>query len=627
MGPIRFLSILTLALALGRSARAQSADCVVPPPWGLPGASWSPRAPGPGIPKATLWDNGPYITQFDVGASGADVSEVEPSLITFGLGHQFSLGNRVADDFQVQSGQTWNLSALRWVAYQTGAPTSGTITGIYTEYTQGSPNGPVIAGDTNTNQLVSSTWTGVYRVSSSTLTNTQRALIEVTAAIPAGLSALGPGNYWLRVMCDGTLASGPWAPVTVPWDANDNGHQELGLGNGFQPNTAGIGSAPADHVFRLDGSDGGIFVGPSVYCTALTNSCGAQPVIAGPSLMADPFAGSGSYPVTCGIVPGGPLVAILIYTSNGSLPNPASGPFGFLCITPGPGLIRVPISYTLLAPGGCVGSYVFNFGGYLFDNPLGDPSLVPGITLDLQAWYRDPASPGAARLSNAMSLGLGTPPPAPSSITFSPNAGGEGTLLAVNGQGFDSNPANLGVLLADGFGFADVSASTPVSLSATVFAVGQVHQGPITVVHGVGTTLPNNVVTLVLTSTASQIRMILGGVSTSSAASYGLAPASNNTVSQTFGTPLPGQISLPMAGLSGDQMDIQLAFRQGTTTQIFKLHVDFSAIPGDAERAAHVAAQLDENFGDQGLSATAAGTSVRITMAGSTYGGIVVKGS
>jgi hypothetical protein len=31
----------------------------------------------------------------------------------------------------------------------------------------------------------------------------------------------------------------------------------------------------------------------------------------------------------------------------------------------------------------------------------GDPSLVPGATVDLQAWYRDPADAGGADLTNA----------------------------------------------------------------------------------------------------------------------------------------------------------------------------------------------------------------------------------
>jgi hypothetical protein len=145
-------------------------------------------------------------------------------------------------------------------------------------------------------------------------------------------------------------------------------------------------------------------VGPTVYCTAKTSSCGSAPTIAGPSAMASLSAGSGSFDVTCGPVPGGASTSILFYSTGGPVLYPIQATLGFLCVTPGAQLFRVPgISLPVGAP--CAAQYTYDFGNHLATQTL-DPNLVAGTYVDMQAWYRDPANPGASNFSNAMWFGL-----------------------------------------------------------------------------------------------------------------------------------------------------------------------------------------------------------------------------
>ncbi len=219
------------------------------------------------------------------------------------------------------------------------------------------------------------------------------------------------------------------------------------------------------------------------------------------------------------------------------------------------------------------------------------------------------------------------PPPTINNDGVTPTSGGEGTLLTVNGAGFGNQPLDLKVLLASGLGFADVQSATGNQLTAVVYAVGTTGSGPITVIRGTGSSLPNQGSNVAgISSNATQLRMILGGAGANSAQSYTLSPPSNNTVSAKTGNPMPGTISLPMAGLSGGDMSFRLSFKVGSTFRSFEGTIDFTGIPTTTQMAEHLADHMNKSFGPQGVAASASGTTVRISMAGATYGGIVVKG-
>ena len=116
----------------------------------------------------------------------------------------------MADDFTV-GGQGWSVESLSFFAYQTGAASTYTFTGV---------NWSIIAGDVNTGTVATSgsvapTNGGLqgYRVGQSALADRQRAIFRLDVDIPDIL--LVPGNYWLRWRVAGTLASGPWQPPTA----------------------------------------------------------------------------------------------------------------------------------------------------------------------------------------------------------------------------------------------------------------------------------------------------------------------------------------------------------------------------------------------------------------------------
>ena len=172
-------------------------------------------------PQDVLYDNGPLVNCAGCGAGGADESVLQSTTLlmsTLGFGHQFTVGNRIADDFTISDPDGWNIDQITFFGYQTNAPTNPSpITGVYYQIWDGPPNDPgssVIFGDTGTNRLTNSTWANMYRVSETTQGTTGRAIFANVASAGVTLPA---GTYWLDWMTDGSASySGPWAPpITI----------------------------------------------------------------------------------------------------------------------------------------------------------------------------------------------------------------------------------------------------------------------------------------------------------------------------------------------------------------------------------------------------------------------------
>jgi hypothetical protein len=112
---------------------------------------------------------GPYITQTGVGAGGANVSELYTTFTygsmgynVYGYGMQASVNLRVADDFIAPEITTVNL--IQWLTYQTGAATTGTITGCNFNVWITNPKGQLPGGQWATgpaNAWIANSWTGV----------------------------------------------------------------------------------------------------------------------------------------------------------------------------------------------------------------------------------------------------------------------------------------------------------------------------------------------------------------------------------------------------------------------------------------------------------------------------------
>lgn len=211
---------LILVLAIPAYS-AQSRDDVVAPEGAAnvaPGAAVSLVPEGVGV----LYDNGPLVNSVGTGSGGADESVLQTTSLgmnTIGFGHQVLNGNRMADDFVIADPDGWHIDEIIFYAYQTGSPTTSTITAVNLRIWDGPPNagGAVIWGDTTTNVLTSTTFSNVFRVTETTGGAADRPIMENRVLVDADFPA---GTYWLDWQADGSLASGPWAPpVTITGQA------------------------------------------------------------------------------------------------------------------------------------------------------------------------------------------------------------------------------------------------------------------------------------------------------------------------------------------------------------------------------------------------------------------------
>jgi subtilisin-like proprotein convertase family protein len=211
-----------------------------------------------------LFDNGSVVNFPGGGPGGADDSRLEDTTLQdniFGFGHAIATGFRMADDFTIPAGQSWQIDTITFFAYQTGSTTTSTINDIRVQIWDGPPNGggTVIFGDLATNRFASSAWSNAYRTLESAPGNTQRPIMEVVATIN---TVLGEGTYWIDWQEGGTLASGPWAPpISIA------GQGPTGDALQFNPTPApgawaaaidsGVGANPKGMPFVVEGTASG----------------------------------------------------------------------------------------------------------------------------------------------------------------------------------------------------------------------------------------------------------------------------------------------------------------------------------------------------------------------------------
>jgi hypothetical protein len=168
-------------------------------------------------PKAVLWDNGPFITQYGTGAGGADESLVEPPDINHGWGCYWVSDLRLSDDFDVPAGETWEITSITVFGYQTFGGPPSTITETYIEIFDGPPEtGTSVWGDLFTDVLTTTAWTNVYRVQPPVAgTGTDRPIMANVCEFGTPI-VLTEGTYYLVWQLAGTEASGPWSnPITI----------------------------------------------------------------------------------------------------------------------------------------------------------------------------------------------------------------------------------------------------------------------------------------------------------------------------------------------------------------------------------------------------------------------------
>ncbi|HVS11922.1 MAG TPA: hypothetical protein VMS76_18800 [Planctomycetota bacterium] len=424
-------------IAAAPSVQAQHAADVAPARSGgavdAPAPTWvrPVRASLPESSAALLFDNGPWITQLGVGFGGADVSEIESGLNTFGLNCTQGTA-RLADDFVVPVNDSWTLTDMTWRSYMTNGGPSTNYSGATVQIWNGPPpSGTVVAGDLTTNRYMSHAFSNVYRIVAGAFGDTARAVIDVKVDM-SWVPALSPGTYFVDIAVTGSGgASGPWTNVTVPWDPSDSGLQFFG--GTWNVTTAGQGSGPVDFPYTLEGFSDACTGNVSIYCTAKVNSSGCTPAIHAVGFPVENSEGGFDLFATEVL---NAKFGLLFYGKTGASSAPFQG--GFLCA-------QTPITRTLPQSSGsggtppCGGVFKLDFNTYALSGA--DPALVSGQSVWAQYWSRDPASPSTTSLTNAVEFTICEDPPPFKNMVWS------NTLVPLSNAGAFNHTATLNGLI------------------------------------------------------------------------------------------------------------------------------------------------------------------------------------
>lgn len=224
-----------------------------------------------------LFDNGSLLDCSHCGAGGAGESQLgdlTSDRLTLGFGHQAAAGGRIADDFVVDDPDGWTVHDVFFFAYQTGSATRSTMTSADIRIWSGPPGirgSSVVWDGGEANRLTDSSWSGLYRLSESSLGATNRPVMVNTLAVN---TTLAPGTYWLDWQMDGRLASGPWAPSLA---REGNARQSVDGGASWEPAAdAGSGGA-VDFPFVITGDSGMEGTGPKLVMHKTVALLGACP--------------------------------------------------------------------------------------------------------------------------------------------------------------------------------------------------------------------------------------------------------------------------------------------------------------------------------------------------------------
>jgi hypothetical protein len=224
-----------------------------------PGAA-VPAGTGPTwrAPAAILFQNGTFTSQ----ATGGGAAGTEPvSVLT---APDTTLGSncnnaafRLADDFTIPAGGA-TVQKFTVFGYQTqaapGGSTVSTMTAGFVRIWNGPPNvagSTVVFGDVTTNRLTATSFSTVWRVVSTTLTNLQRPIMAVEmGSLNIPLTA---GTYWLEWGISGSTASGPFCPPNTTVAAANNALQFNVAGATWAAATDGGSLRPLDFPFVVEG--------------------------------------------------------------------------------------------------------------------------------------------------------------------------------------------------------------------------------------------------------------------------------------------------------------------------------------------------------------------------------------
>ena len=164
----------------------------------------------------------------DVGFGGAPASCVYTNGYYTGFWMDSNRHYSLADIFTVPFDSTWAFDTVILYGFVTNNSTISTFTNTFLEIYNGIPGsgGSVIWGDMTTNRLVSTGFTGIYRVDTIDGLNYTGDAIMYLKCYLSPAPKLTSGSYWLRWS---TLRSGPWygncPPKVLPGRINPPGQE------------------------------------------------------------------------------------------------------------------------------------------------------------------------------------------------------------------------------------------------------------------------------------------------------------------------------------------------------------------------------------------------------------------
>lgn len=167
-----------------------------------------------------LFNNGTIVNAANQGFGGEHAS----AITTGGLfGYTSNLSYSVADDFTVPPGDGWDVTCVTGYGYiqgTYGSPPVTPINGVTVKIWDGAPpSANIIATSTI---LRDSRWTGIYRVTDTTLTSASRPIFTADAHFPG--QRLVPGHYWVTYTLLGAQFTPnlmvPGSPTFAPASGN-----------------------------------------------------------------------------------------------------------------------------------------------------------------------------------------------------------------------------------------------------------------------------------------------------------------------------------------------------------------------------------------------------------------------
>lgn len=205
-------------------------------------------------PAQVIYNNGPLISNPGAGFGGADASAITAPGTLFGSS-ALQGSFRVSDGFQVPAGEQWHITGARFFSYQTGSTTVSTFTGLTLRIWDAAPDSAgasVVWGNTTDNVLAASSFSGIYRVTTTALTGNTRPIMNLDVDLDLHLNS---GTYWVDWSASGSLASGPWAPpIAIPGQPATGDALQLNVGTGVWTALIDSGSgAPQGLPFELSG--------------------------------------------------------------------------------------------------------------------------------------------------------------------------------------------------------------------------------------------------------------------------------------------------------------------------------------------------------------------------------------